>query len=181
MGIGLTVVKKLVEMHGGTIAARSDGPGLGSEFLIRLPRAGAPSVESARPKRPESEPARKLKILIVDDNVDTARGMARLMKLLGHEVATAHDGLEAIEVARQFLPRFIMLDIGLPGMSGYEVAAKLRREPCGSDALIVAVSGYGQDEDRRRSREAGFDYHLTKPVDHDALLQLLANGADATA
>ena len=100
--------------------------------------------------------------------------MARLLKLLGHEVATAHSGPEAIEAAREYRPEFVLLDIGLPGMDGYEVAARLRQEECCKDAVIVAVSGYGQDEDRRRSKEAGFDHHLIKPLDHDALLSLLA-------
>ena len=104
--------------------------------------------------------------------------MARLLKLLGHDVATAHDGPEAIEAAREHRPEFVLLDIGLPGMDGYEVAARLRREECCRDAVIIAVSGYGQDEDRRRSREAGFDHHLVKPLDHDALLSLLAAAGD---
>lgn len=104
--------------------------------------------------------------------------MARLLKLLGHEVATAHAGPDALEIARDFRPEFVLLDIGLPGMNGYEVASRLRTEPRGEDAVIVAVSGYGQEEDRRRSRAAGFDHHLIKPVDHDALLSLLAQGSD---
>ena len=104
--------------------------------------------------------------------------MARLLKLLGHEVAVAHDGPEAIEVAREHRPDFVLLDIGLPGMDGYEVAARLRQEECCKDAVIIAVSGYGQDEDRRRSKEAGFDHHLIKPLDHDALLSLLSDVGD---
>ncbi|MHC5536931.1 hybrid sensor histidine kinase/response regulator [Singulisphaera rosea] len=178
LGIGLTVVKKLVEMHGGSITAQSEGPGKGSEFVIHLPRVQEPILAGATGNGQKDQVHRKSRILVVDDNVDTARGMARLLKLVGHEVATAHDGHEAIHVAREFEPEFIMLDIGLPGMSGYEVAAKLRKESCCEDAMIVAVSGYGQEEDRRRSREAGFDFHLTKPVDLDALLALLSHGAN---
>jgi len=107
--------------------------------------------------------------------------MARLLKLIGHQVATAHSGPEAIEKAREDHPEFILLDIGLPGMSGYEVAAQLRREESCRDCTIVAISGYGQDDDRRRSRQAGFDHHLIKPLDHDALLALLAGGANGQA
>ena len=177
LGIGLTVVKKLVELHGGTINARSEGTGQGSEFTVRLATAPRPSetapVTPTAPATP-TEP-RLIRILVVDDNVDTARGMARLLKLLGHDVATAHSGPEAIEAARRHRPEVVLLDIGLPGMSGYEVAARLRQEDSCQGAFIIAVSGYGQDDDRRRSREAGFDHHLIKPLDHDALLAILGN------
>jgi CheY-like chemotaxis protein len=175
LGIGLTVVKKLVEMHEGTITARSEGLGLGSEFIIRLPAAKRPAEAMASERGPAAV-GRKVRILVVDDNVDTARGMSRLLRLIGHEVATAHSGHEAIEAARAHRPEFVLLDIGLPGMNGYEVASKLRQEECCKTAVIVAVSGYGQEEDRRRSRDAGFDHHLTKPLDHDALLALLSAG-----
>ncbi len=173
LGIGLTVVKKLVELHGGTVTALSEGPGKGSEFIVRLPEAARPDPKRPRVARPEPAERRPARVLVVDDNVDTARGMARLLRLIGHDVRAAHTGPEAIEIARDFRPEFVLLDIGLPGMDGYRVASTLRGEEFGRDAVIVAVSGYGQDEDRRRSREAGFDYHLVKPVDHDALLGLL--------
>ena len=175
LGIGLTLVKKLVELHGGTITARSEGTDQGSEFTVRLPLVPRPVATNGATPPPASAvvEARSARILVVDDNVDTARGMARLLKLVGHSVATAHSGPEAIETARQHRPEVVLLDIGLPGMSGYEVAARLRQEESCQGALIIAVSGYGQEDDRRRSRKAGFDHHLLKPLDHDALLELL--------
>ena len=173
LGIGLTVVKKLVELHGGSVAASSEGPGRGSEFVVRVPSASRPGTGELGDG--PVEPARKptARVLVVDDNVDTARGMARLLKLIGHEVRAVHGGPEAIEAAREFRPEFILLDIGLPGIDGYRVASTLRGEECGKVCVIVAISGYGQDEDRRRSAEAGFDHHLVKPVDPDDILALL--------
>jgi CheY-like chemotaxis protein len=178
LGIGLTVVKKLVELHGGTVTASSQGAGTGSEFVVRLRAEVAPSrvtppVETTMPR-----PNAKARILVVDDNVDTARGMARLLKIIGHEVATAHDGHQALDEARRLQPEFILLDIGLPGMDGYEVASRLRGEEWGKAAMIIAITGYGQEEDRRRSKEAGFDHHFLKPLDHDALLALIATNSD---
>jgi CheY-like chemotaxis protein len=174
LGIGLTIVKKLAEMHGGTIAAKSDGLGKGSEFALRLPAARRPETATAPVSGPTKKDARRARILVVDDNVDMVRGISMLLTLIGHDVATAHDGPAALEAAERFRPEFVLLDIGLPGMDGYEVASRLRREPCSKDAVIVAVTGYGRDEDRRRSKEAGFDYHLIKPLDHDALLSVLS-------
>jgi PAS domain S-box-containing protein len=174
LGIGLTVVKKLVEMHGGSVTATSEGRGKGSEFTIRIPGAkrSAGGKISAVPE--PAKDARRARILVVDDNVDMVRGISILLTLIGHEVATAHDGHAALEVAREFRPEFVLLDIGLPGIDGYEVAARLRREEGCKDAVIVAVTGYGRDEDRRRSKEAGFDYHFIKPLDHNALLSVLS-------
>jgi PAS domain S-box-containing protein len=176
LGIGLTVVKKLVEMHGGSVVATSEGHGKGSVFVIRLPAVKMPSKIRPMSDGREEKPIKKVRILVVDDNADTAQSMAMLLKLIGHEVETASSGPQAIEVAKAYQPDFVLLDIGLPGMSGYEVASQLRKEESCNHAVIVAVSGYGQDEDRRRSKSAGFDFHLTKPLDHDALLTLLSAG-----
>ncbi len=178
LGIGLTIVRKLSEMHGGAVSAHSEGPGKGSEFTVRLPAATAavPASPASLPvprNGAEREPSR---ILVVDDNIDTARGLARLMALFGHTVETAHDGASALEAARTMRPEFVLLDIGLPGMDGYEVCERLRLEESCAGARIIAISGYGQDEDRRRSRAAGFDHHLVKPVELGELKALLVRG-----
>jgi PAS domain S-box-containing protein len=174
LGIGLTVVRKLVELHGGSITAHSEGPGKGSEFVVRLPAlsAAAAAGPSRRGARPVSDSASR-RILVVDDNVDAAESLAMLLRLAGHDVHVAHNGPEALRAAA-FSPEVVLLDIGLPGMNGYDVARRWRQDPASRNALLVAVTGYGQDEDRRRSAEAGFDYHLTKPVDPEALRRLLA-------
>lgn len=175
LGIGLTLVKSLAELHGGSLVAKSEGPGKGSEFIVRLPAARSQESSAERPAigcAPGSIGGRK--ILVIDDNIDTARGMARLLGLNGHELQTAHSGPEGIAAARAFHPDVILLDIGLPGMDGYEVARRLKEERELADVLIIAVTGYGQDEDRKRSSSAGIDYHLVKPIDHEVLVTLLA-------
>jgi signal transduction histidine kinase/ActR/RegA family two-component response regulator len=179
LGIGLTVVRKLVEMHGGSITASSEGVGKGSEFVVRLPGLGTeadqgPSRESLPPC---SAAARR--ILIVDDNVDAAESLALLLRLSGHEVRLAHNGPEALQEVEAFQPEVVLLDIGLPGMSGYEVARSLRQHSASRQVMLIAVTGYGQ-EDRRRSEEAGFDHHLTKPVDPEGLQRLLAAADTST-
>ncbi|HWE37330.1 MAG TPA: ATP-binding protein [Isosphaeraceae bacterium] len=173
LGIGLTIVQKLAELHGGVVEARSDGPGRGSEFVVRLPLAPGPDALRPTARRGELPKGRGSRILVVDDNVDTARGMVRLLKLLGNDATAVHDGRAALEAARTFRPEFVLLDIGLPILDGYEVAAALREDELHRDTVIIAVSGYGQDEDRRRSLAAGFDHHLVKPVDFDSLALLL--------
>jgi PAS domain S-box-containing protein len=179
LGIGLTLVNRLVKMHGGTIQAQSKGPGQGSEFTVRLPLA---PIHSEVP-RPEEKPDGDLRIdhkvkarriLVVDDNIDSAESLGLLLRTMGHEVQTAHDGPRALEAAKRFRPEVILMDIGLPGMSGHEVGRQLRSMDETKHSLLIAQTGWGQDEDRRRSTEAGFDFHFVKPVDPQALQELLA-------
>ncbi len=182
MGIGLALVRRLVELHGGTITASSPGLGQGSEFVVRLPASPPPSVRRAEPSRngdarpvsPSPNPSCR-RILVVDDNVDAAESLRILLSLEGHKVQLAHDGLAALRVAEEIQPEVILLDIGLPRMDGYEVARRLRQLPEMEKVLLVALTGYGQDDDRRRSHEAGFNAHLVKPVDLDALRIALAH------
>jgi PAS domain S-box-containing protein len=175
LGIGLTLVRRLVELHGGRVEAHSAGPGQGSEFVVRLPRASAPvATVNGSDGGPRPAPGPRRRILAVDDNRDAVESLARLLRLAGHEVQLAIDGPSALEAAAAYRPEVVLLDIGLPGMSGHDVARQLRATPEGRGLLLVAVSGWGQEDDRRRSREAGFDHHLVKPVDPDALRQLLA-------
>jgi PAS domain S-box-containing protein len=174
LGIGLTLAKKLIEMSGGSIEALSEGLGKGSEFVIRLPldTSAERAMSAASAKRTTSADG-GYRVLIVDDNIDGAESMAMLMRLRGHEAFLAHDGLEAVEAAERVEPDAILLDIGLPTLNGYEVCRRIREKPSGKDIVLVAVTGWGQQEDRNRSKEAGFDTHIVKPVDHDALIALL--------
>ncbi len=179
LGIGLTVVHRLVALHGGSVEAHSAGLGKGSEFVVRLPVLFAPLAEPsparsiAKPEPPAGAPPPR-RVLVVDDNVDTAESMALLLSLKGYDVATAHDGPAALKKAASFHPEAVLLDIGLPGLDGYQVATRLRGRRRTAKALLVALTGYGQDEDRSRALAAGFDYHLTKPVDPQAIYDLLA-------
>jgi PAS domain S-box-containing protein len=174
LGIGLTLVKTLVEMHGGSVEARSDGVGHGSEFIVRLPIVAA----AAEAELPPSEPAgtsRSRRILIVDDSEDGAESLAMLLEFGGHQTWQAHDGLEGITMTERVRPDVVLLDIGLPRMNGYEVCRRIRQEPWGKDLVLVALTGWGQEEDRRQSIDAGFNAHMVKPVDYDALAELLAS------
>jgi signal transduction histidine kinase/ActR/RegA family two-component response regulator len=168
LGIGLTLVKNLVEMHGGSVEARSAGLGQGSEFIVRLPSATPLEAAATTPARCEAPSDAPLRILVVDDNVDAANSLALLLKLRGHDVRVAFSGAEALEAASADQPDLAFLDIGMPEMDGYEVARRLR-SGWGSSLTLVAVTGWGTDRDRERSRAAGFDHHLTKPVDAAAL------------
>lgn len=173
IGIGLALVQRLVELHGGTIEARSEGSGKGSEFLVRLPlAAGAPA-----PAAKESEPLAEgspLRILIVDDNEDIVRSLGLLLEVMGHQVSTAGDGERGVELAEALRPDLVLLDLSLPRLDGYQACRQIRAQPWGKEMSLVAMTGWGQEEDRRRTQAAGFDQHMVKPVDATLLLKLLA-------
>jgi signal transduction histidine kinase len=172
LGIGLTLVKSLVSMHGGSVEARSDGPGLGSEFIVRLPLLEDSALPAEATRRIQPLPARR--ILIVDDSRDGGESLALLLRVLGGEVALAHTGRQALECVTSFRPDVVLLDIGMPGMDGYEVARRIRANPANRHMQLIALTGWGQDEDRQRSAAAGFNHHLVKPADVDQLRQLLS-------
>jgi CheY-like chemotaxis protein len=186
LGVGLTLVKTLTELHGGSVTAASEGPGKGSEFRVRLPAAaiaepiGRGRAESA-PGPAQNNPRRGNRILVVDDNEDLTRGLSILLSRIGYEVRAAYDGASAIEAARAHQPQVVLLDIGLPGMDGYEVARRLRHEEGFRDTTIIAITGYGQEEGCRQSRAAGFNHHLIKPVQFDALVSLLSQTGERLA
>ncbi len=178
LGIGLMLVKSMAEMHGGQVTAQSDGPGRGSEFTVRLPRLNVVQPGTPSPPRDDTPSATIVTsrtVLLVDDNVDTLRTTARILELKGHRVFRAQSGREALEVAAEHRPEVVILDIGLPDMSGFEVAESMRTD-IGDHALLIALTGYTQDNDLKRSRAAGFDHHFSKPVDLDTLLAHIADG-----
>ncbi len=174
LGIGLTLVKRLTEMHGGSIEARSDGEGQGSEFIVRLPILNRPVVAEESSSRLASDPQAQRRVLIVDDNLDSAESLAMLLEITGNKTYMAHDGLEALEQIEKYRPEVVLLDIGLPRVDGHEVCRRVREKSWGKDIVVIALTGWGQDDDRRKSEEAGFNGHLVKPVDYDKLLELLA-------
>jgi CheY-like chemotaxis protein/anti-sigma regulatory factor (Ser/Thr protein kinase) len=176
MGIGLALARSLVEMHGGQVEARSDGPGRGSVFVVRLPLAAAPSQD----ERVEGDatvasvPASH-RVLVIDDDRDVGDSLGMLLQLMGADVRVAYDGEAALAVISGFKPHLVLLDIGMPGMNGYETARQIRKLPERQDLILVALSGWGRDEDRRHSAEAGFDHHFVKPMEVDAIENLLAS------
>lgn len=177
LGIGLALVKDLVEMHGGTVAARSGGVEKGSEFVVRLPLVDNAAAALRATPAPAVEPTTQHRIMVVDDHVDSALTLAMLLRVYGHTVETAHTGVEALTLAAEFRPRCAVLDIGLPGMDGYELAAKLLELPATQGTTLIAMTGYGQAEDQRRSAAAGFHHHLVKPVE-PATLNAIINALD---
>lgn len=176
LGIGLTLVKSLVEMHGGSVSVRSDGPSQGSEFSIRLPiLTQQPDDDTPPVETPEPTPAKvRRRVLVVDDNKAASEMLSLVVKMLGNEVRTADDGEQALEVAAEFLPDVVLMDLGMPKMSGYEAARRLREQPWGQEMLLVALTGWGQAEDKQRTKAAGFDHHLVKPAEPSDLQRLFA-------
>jgi CheY-like chemotaxis protein len=172
MGIGLSLVKEFVGLHGGRVEARSGGLGKGSEFVVRLPVAAGAATEPIAPPKKTSGPRRR--ILIVDDNTDASESLAMMLTVVGHEVRTAHDGDAGLAAAAEYRPDLVLMDLGMPKMDGYEACRRIRAESWGSAPLLVALTGWGSIDDQRRTREAGFDRHLVKPADVDALLNIIA-------
>jgi CheY-like chemotaxis protein len=179
LGIGLALVRQLVEMHGGTIASASAGLGKGSTFTVRLPllpreeTPPAPSEEAAMHSEAEPSQVTPLRVLVVDDNVASAQTTGWMLELIGHTPTLAHDGIEALATARTLQPDVILLDIGLPGMNGYDVCRELRKDPRFKNTILIAQTGWGQERDRQEAHEAGFDHHLTKPVRFEQFSELL--------
>jgi two-component system CheB/CheR fusion protein len=183
LGVGLTMVQRLVWLHGGDVEARSAGPGRGSEFVVTLPIVPQPAaaLDPADPSESAWEGGAARRILVVDDNSDAAETLADLLSLWGYETEAAFDGPTGIQIAQRQHPDAILLDISMPGMSGYDVARELRKIPELEGVLLVALTGYGQEEDRRKTYEAGFDLHLVKPVDPEKLQNLLETYSPVTA
>jgi len=178
LGIGLHLVKRLVAMHGGEVTAQSAGLGSGSEIVVKLPLVieAVPADTAPAPASPDLTQIPARRILVVDDNVDAAESLAMLLEVCGHHTHMAHDGPAAIETAETVRPDVILLDIGLPKMNGFEACRQIRQRPWAKDVVIIALTGWGQDVDRRRSQESGFDHHIVKPVEHAALVKLLEAG-----
>jgi len=175
LGIGLTLVRQLVQMHGGSVEVHSDGPGHGSEFIVRLPVVivAKPSGQAELDHKTSEPPTTARRILVADDNLDSADSLSMMLEMLGHEVSSAHDGLEALETAKRSKPELIFMDLGMPRMSGYDAARLIRSAPECDGVVLVALTGWGQEEDRRRSFEAGFDHHIVKPIDFAVVEKLL--------
>jgi two-component system CheB/CheR fusion protein len=177
LGVGLTLVQRLVKLHGGSVEARSAGPGTGSELIVRLPAAtSAEAQDTGGEDAPPAPPTRALRLLVVDDNQDAANALRLLLESDGHEVRVANDGVSGLAAAREYKPDYLLLDIGLPRLSGYDIAASLRADPSMKGTVIVAITGYGQVHDRERTAAVGFDHHLTKPVEYSSLQRLLHEG-----
>jgi CheY-like chemotaxis protein len=186
LGLGLTIVRNLVESHGGRVSAHSDGPGRGSEFVVRLPKATMPAALAAHPAstvgsgRSVAPAPDATRILVVDDNVDGAEMLASALRAKGYDTRVAHDAPTALRVAADFRPEVAFLDIGLPVMDGYELAARLRGAADASNTRLIALTGYGQESDREKTRAAGFEHHLVKPVNLEAIDALLAGARTGT-
>ena len=174
LGVGLSLSRKLVELHGGTLSARSEGLGKGAEFIVRMPAVGVEAPAAARPTAAGSaRGARSRRVLVVDDNRDFATSLASVLQAMGHEVRVEHDGQAGLAAAESFLPHIAFLDIGMPKLNGYQLAKRLRALPATTASILVAVTGWGQASDLQRAKDAGFDEHMVKPVEMDRLEALL--------
>jgi CheY-like chemotaxis protein len=176
LGIGLTLAKRLIELHNGRIEARSEGPGHGTTFIVRMPQATAPmryTYDRRDAARQRPAPSR---VLVAEDIPDAAEMLRLMLESMGHQVRVAADGVQAVAIAREFAPEIALLDIGMPRMDGYEAARQIRAV-LGRDVILVALTGWGQEDDQRRARDAGFDRHLTKPADPDVLEELITSAA----
>ncbi|HZM62500.1 MAG TPA: response regulator [Vicinamibacterales bacterium] len=177
LGVGLALVRRLVEMHGGTVAAHSAGPGQGTDIIVRLPLWAMQAVRPDEPRHDSPVPAiGPSRILVVDDHLDAVEALSMQLQVAGHDVRTANDGVEAMTIGETFQPQVVLLDLGMPRMDGYETARSMRRRPWGTRALIIAVTGWAQPYDRQKTSEAGFDAHLVKPVSEVELFQAIATG-----
>ncbi len=184
LGIGLSLAKKLVELHLGKIEVRSEGPGTGSEFIVTLPALAVAPTQTDAARRPDGDarsPRTRQRVLVVDDNRDAAESLGMLLEMEHCKVSVAFDGLQALEALDTFKPDIALLDIGMPGMDGYELARRIRATPRGRNLVLVALTGWGQADDKKRAADAGFDEHLTKPVDPDLLTRVIAFGHSAAA
>jgi CheY-like chemotaxis protein len=182
LGIGLTLVRQLVELHGGSVHAFSEGLGRGSEFVVRLPvLSEAPESQPREAVTGVASPTSGRRILVVDDNRDAAGSLAMLLKMTGNETQIACDGLEAVHAAETFKPDIVLLDIGLPKLNGYDACRRIREQPWGKHMALIALTGWGQEADRQKSKDAGFDGHLVKPVDYAALMKVLAESQQKPA
>lgn len=178
LGIGLSLAKRLVEMHDGSVEAKSEGPGTGSTFTVRLPVLIEASQPHRRTAREEAALKSNLRILVVDDNRDSADSLGMMLRMLGNDTRTAYDGEESVAASAAFQPDVILLDIGLPKLNGYQACRRIREQPGGKGIVVIALTGWGQEDDVRRSHQAGFDHHMVKPVDPNALMKLLAGLSD---
>ena len=169
-------MRSLVALHGGRVEARSDGPGLGSEFLIRLPAISEPLLAGTRPAHQPPTQTSPRRVLVVDDNIDAAEMLAHALRYSGHEVREEHDGFSALVAAADFNPDVVLLDLGLPEMDGFEVARRLRADPRFAKVRIIALTGYGQDNDKKRTAEVGIDRHLVKPVEMEQVIEAITSG-----
>jgi CheY-like chemotaxis protein len=177
LGVGLALVRRIVELHGGRVQALSDGLGRGAEFVVRIPRSDDPLQISAGEPRPDVAMSASMRVMVVDDNVDAADSLALMLQQLGLDVRAVYDGSSALRIFDAFRPHLVLMDIGMPQMNGYEVARAMRNLGGGMKCMLAAVTGWGQDSDRARAKEAGFDRHCTKPLSDDTLRELLAEAA----